>query len=128
MPGANRPDTTAGRRGGRRVLRMTCPQCGREQEHPASLAGLRVRCPGCDGWLPLPAPAERSGAFAAPATGFASPASAFPSGGPPHPEAIADAPAALSLLAEPGEAEIFCPRCCVVNVVRRQPGPQTVVC
>src|SRR4051812_25343007 len=101
---------------------MTCPQCGREQEHAASLAGLRVRCKGCDGWLQLP---SRS-------TGIAPPRPAFSSGGPAHGDAVVQAPAALALVAEPSvaesEAEIFCPRCCVVNVVRKQPGPQAVVC
>jgi uncharacterized RDD family membrane protein YckC len=133
--------------GGRAVIRTTCAHCGREHEAADDLAGMRVRCRFCDGWIRLPeTPTLRPSVSA---TAIAPQVDARPVEGsepslllpvylpavavadPPPPQAITDLPtlpfASQADLAEI-ETEVFCPQCGIVNTVRKRPGPQEVVC
>ncbi len=36
------------------MLRVTCPGCGNSGEYQPGMAGMRVKCKGCSGWVQLP--------------------------------------------------------------------------
>jgi uncharacterized RDD family membrane protein YckC len=112
---------------------MTCPHCGREHESVDALAGMRVRCCHCDGWLQLPeTPSYRGSATTPPSAALAVlPAVAVAVDANPLRQAIIDPPTlplATQTEIEDDETEVFCPRCGVVNAVRKQRTPQEVVC